>query len=76
MEIIKFKSPNYITINPMYVRCVQIVKVGVSAQLHITLDNGNIHVTELASPEKVMETYEYVNRCIESINNINYEKVF
>lgn len=63
METIKFKSPKQITINPMYVRCVGIASSGETTYLYISMVNGeDIYITD-----KIMENYDYVVRCIESI---------
>lgn len=63
MEAIKIKSPKQITINPMYVRCVSIEKTVDNTFLTISMVNGeDIYITD-----NIMETYEYVVRCIESI---------
>lgn len=63
MEAIKIKSPKQITINPMHVRFVSIEKTVDNTFLTISMVNGeDIYITD-----KIMETYEYVVHCIESI---------
>ena len=69
MEAIKFKSPKQITINPMYVVCVRIEKSKIddTGCVDIIMNTGEVHSTQPESFDKMMETYEYVVRCIESI---------
>lgn len=63
MEAIKIKSPKQITINPMHVRCVSIEKTVDNTFLAISMVNGeDIYITD-----KIMENYDYVVHCIESI---------
>lgn len=69
MEAIKFKSPKQITINPMYVRCVKIEKSKIddTGCVDIFLNDGEVYSTQPESFDKMMETYDYVVHCIESI---------